>query len=587
MNPYIARKLSCAARLGCVILLLSLSAWGSEQKPAQQKPARAKPVETPSVLMDAMQKELNRAMTELGKADPAPYFVSYSASERHTEVISATQGALYAPVDRAVRSVDVTVRVGTHTLDNTHSDRRSSGIGSALLPLEDDPAAIAHVLWGLTDRQYKQAARSLLEVKTETQVRAEDEDNSPDFSEEKPQTHLGKPAIHPDFDRKAWRQRMERLSGIFRQYPEVYGSVVFLVVDTSNKYFVSSEGSRVLTSHPLSRLVAYAETRAEDGMELLRSETFDASTVDGLPGEAEVAAKLHKMAADLVKLRKAPIVEPFIGPALLSGRASAVFFHEVLGHRLEGQRQRGDEEGQTFAKKVDQKILPDFLSVVSDPTLRTLGGVELSGFYEFDDEGIPSRRTEVVQNGVLKGFLMSRLPVKGFAESNGHGRAQEGLMPVGRQANLIVSSTNKVPDSELRQKLIDEVKRQNKPYGLFFEDIAGGFTLTTRFLPQAFQILPVLVWRVYPDGRPDELVRGVDIVGTPLAALNRLAVTGQKTEVFNGICGAESGSVPVAAAAPAILFSEIEVQKKAVTRNRPPLLPPPAADAKSAPEVKP
>ena len=159
-------------------------------------------------------------------------------------------------------------------------------------------------------------------------------------------------------------------------------------------------------------------------------------------------------------------------------------------------------------------------------------------------------------------------------------------MPVGRQANLIVSSTNKIPDSDLRQKLIDEIKKQNKPYGLYFEDIAGGFTLTTRFLPQAFQILPVLVWRVYPDGRPDELVRGVDIVGTPLAALNRLVVTGDKTQVFNGICGAESGSVPVAAAAPAILFSEIEVQKKAVTRNRPPILVPPAADAKSAPEVK-
>lgn len=588
MDLHSVRQHSWAARLGCVVLLLSLSAWGSPQKPAPQKPARAQPAEAPSVLMDAMQKELTRAMAELGKSDPAPYFLSYAAAERRTEVISGTQGALYPAVDRSIRSVDVTVRVGSHTLDNTHSDRRSSGIGSALLPLEDDPAVIAHVLWQVTDRQYKQAARALLEVKTETQVRAEEEDNSPDFSQEKPHTHAGQSLAWAEFDRVAWRQRVERLSGIFRQYPEVYSSVVFLLVDTSNKYFVSSEGSRVLTSRPLNRLVVFAETRAEDGMELLRSETFDASSVAGLPGEAEVAAKIHAMARDLVKLRKAPIVEPFIGPALLSGRAAAVFFHEVLGHRLEGQRQRGDEEGQTFAKKIDQKILPDFLSVVSDPTLRRLDGVELSGFYEFDDEGIPSRRTEVVHNGVLKGFLMSRLPVKGFAESNGHGRAQDGLMPVGRQANLIVSSTNKVPDSELRQKLIEEVKRQNKPYGLYFEDIAGGFTLTTRYLPQAFQILPVLVWRIYPDGRPDELVRGVDIVGTPLAALNRLVVTGQKTEVFNGICGAESGSVPVAAVAPAILFSELEVQKKAVTRNRPPILSPPGAPgASSTPEVKP
>ncbi len=588
MNPHNVREYRWAPRWIGVLLLLSTSALGSPQKAASSKTPRPQQAQAPSVLMDAMQKELSRAMSELGKADPAPYYVSYSATDRRTEVISGTQGALFSPVDRKVRTVDVTVRVGSHSLDNTHSDRRSSAIGSALLPIEDDPAAIAHTLWRLTDRQYKQAARTLLEVQTETQVRAEEEDNSPDFTQEKPQTHTGKPIPYPEFDRPAWQARVERLSGIFRQYPEVYSSVVFLMVDTSNRYFVTSEGSQIVNSRPLNRLVIFAETRADDGMELLRSETFDASSVDGLPAESEVADKIHTMARDLSQLRKAPIVEPFIGPALLSGRASAVFFHEVLGHRLEGQRQRGDEEGQTFAKKIDQQILPEFLSVVSDPTLRRLNGVELSGYYEYDDEGIPGQRTEVVHNGVLKGFLMSRLPVKGFAESNGHGRAQEGLMPVGRQANLIITSTHKVPDSELRQKLIEEVKRQNKPYGLYFEDIAGGFTLTTRFLPQAFQILPVLVWRVYPDGRPDELVRGVDIVGTPLAALNRLVVTGEKTAVFNGICGAESGSVPVAAAAPAILFSEIEVQKKAVTRNRPPILPPPGApDAPVTPEVKP
>jgi hypothetical protein len=151
-------------------------------------------------------------------------------------------------------------------------------------------------------------------------------------------------------------------------------------------------------------------------------------------------------------------------------------------------------------------------------------------------------------------------------------------MPTGRQGNLIVSSTKTVKDSELRQKLIDEVKKQGKPYGLYFEDIQGGFTLTQRSMPQAFQVLPVLVWRVYADGKPDELVRGIDIVGTPLAAMNRIMLTGDHPDVFNGICGAESGQVPVAAVAPAMLFSEIEVQKRAHSLNRPPILPPPGAD---------
>jgi predicted Zn-dependent protease len=242
---------------------------------------------------------------------------------------------------------------------------------------------------------------------------------------------------------------------------------------------------------------------------------------------------------------------------------------------LEGHRQRGEKEGQTFTKKLNEPVLPDFLSVIDDPTQRALQGVDLAGWYEYDDEGVPARRVDVIKNGVLKSFLMSRMPIKDCGNSNGHGRAQPGLMPTGRQGNLIVTSSRTAKDAELRQKLIEEVKRQGKPYGLYFEEIEGGFTLTQRALPQAFLVLPILVWRVYPDGRPDELMRGVDIVGTPLAAMSHILLTGEKTEVFNGICGAESGSVAVSAAAPAMLFSDIEVQKHAYSLNRPPILPPP------------
>ena len=252
----------------------------------------------------------------------------------------------------------------------------------------------------------------------------------------------------------------------------------------------------------------------------------------------------------------------------------------MLGHRVEGQRQKGREEGQTFTKKINEKILPEFLSVTDDPTLATLGNTELSGFYRFDDEGMPAERVEVVKDGILRTFLMGRMPVKNFSNSNGHGRAQPGMMPVGRQGNLIVSSSKTMPDAQLRARFIEEIKKQEKPYGLYFEDIEGGFTLTTRSLPQAFQVLPVKVWRVYADGRPDELVRGVDIVGTPLTVLSQIEATGDTTSVFNGICGAESGSVPVSAAAPAMLFGDIEVQKRKYGDTRPPILPPPEADEK-------
>lgn len=534
------------------------------------------------VLLQAMDQELGRAMSSLGKADPAAYFISYSVDEQFGRIIVASNGAIVANMDRHERNGDISVRVGDRDLDNTHGENRFNAVTTTSIPLDDKPDAIARVLWLNTDRMYKKAAQTYLEVKTSTKVKAEEEDSSPDFSTEKPESSIGKVFTPPSFDQKAWEDKIRRLSAIFNKYPDIETSTVMLLVETPTQYFVSSEGSRIVTSRTLIRVLALGSTRSSDGMELARSETFDASSFDKLPSDAEMTSKIEKIADDLRKLKAAPTVEPFSGPALLSGRAAAVFFHEVVGHRLEGQRQRGENEGQTFTKMVNQEVLPTFLSVEDDPTLASLDGKELSGNYQFDEEGQKSEKVELISNGILKQFLMSRMPVKGFMHSNGHGRAQDGMMPVGRQGNLIVRSSNSVPDSELRARLIQEIKDQKKPYGLYFEDIAGGFTLTLRNMPQAFQIMPLMVWKVYPDGRPDELVRGVDIIGTPLAALNRIVLTGTKMDVFNGECGAESGSVPVSAAAPAMLFSEIEVQKVAQGHERPPVLSPPGFDDQGA-----
>ncbi|HLJ27984.1 MAG TPA: metallopeptidase TldD-related protein [Candidatus Angelobacter sp.] len=546
-------------------------------------PAQANRSSNPDpVLLQAMQQELGRAMTSLSKADPAPYFISYSVDEEFGKVIVGSNGAIVADVGRHERTGDILVRVGSRDLDNTHAENRFHAITTASLPLDDKADAIARVLWLNTDRMYKKAAQTYIEVTTSTKVRAEEDDPSPDFSTEKPQVYQGNASPMPKFDQHEWEEKVRRFSALFNKYPEIENSTIMLLVDAPTQYFVSSEGARIITSRSLVRVLALASTRSPDGMELARSETFDASSFDKLASDQEIAAKIEKIADDLRKLKAAPVVEPFSGPALLSGRAAAVFFHEVVGHRLEGQRQRGENEGQTFTKMVNQSVLPSFLSVEDDPTLTSLEGRELSGNYRFDEEGQKSERVELISNGILKQFLMSRMPVKGFMHSNGHGRAQDGLMPVGRQGNLIVRSSKAVPDSELRAKLIQEIKDQKKPYGLYFEDIAGGFTLTLRNMPQAFQIMPLMVWKVYADGRPDELVRGVDIIGTPLAALNRIVLTGEKLDTFNGECGAESGSVPVSASAPAMLFSEIEVQKVAQGHERPPVLPPPGFDGRQS-----
>ncbi|MFZ3264212.1 MAG: metallopeptidase TldD-related protein [Terriglobales bacterium] len=526
------------------------------------------------LLLATMQKELHRGQVELARQDPAPYFTSYNVTDGETMVIMASQGAILTATRTRQRVADVSMRIGKPDLDNTHGSDRSSGITSGSLPVQDDPDAIARVLWRLTYEEYRKASRAYTNVKTKADVRAKEEDESPDFSVEKPSSYIEKAPLAAFPEQKAWEDLARRYSAAFRRY-QIQESLVYLFAAKGRSYLVSTEGTKVVTSDAIFRVMIEGQVLADDGMQLERVETFQSSDPSKFPSQAEVEASVKKIAEDLNALKAAPLAEPYSGPALLSGRGAAVFFHEVLGHRIEGQRQKGREEGQTFTKKLNEKILPDFLSVADDPTLRSFGGTELSGYYRYDDEGMPAERVEVVKDGILQNFLMGRMPVKNFGNSNGHGRAQAGQMPVGRQGNLIVTSSKTVPDAQLRARFIDEIKKQGKPYGLYFEDIQGGFTLTTSDLPQAFQVLPVMVWRVYADGRPDELVRGVDIVGTPLTVLTQIEATGDTSSVFNGICGAESGSVPVSAAAPMMLFSDIEVQKRKYGDTRPPILPPP------------
>jgi TldD protein len=553
--------------------LLALVAVLSLARPVELAAQQAAPV-----LLDTLTTELNRAFTALGKSGSGddkqlpPYFMSYSVAEASAVAIRAEYGALADSSTQSERVADVQIRLGDPKLDNTHGNHRASGVRSFSLPVTDDPVALRRALWLGTNAGYGSALDNYLRVKTEAQVRAKEEDSSPDFSHEAPQVSVGEPAPPVVVDRAAWEQRVRALSKIFREYPDVYQNLVMLTAQNETDYYVSSEGSRVVSPHLQARLVVFAVTRADDGMDLFRAQTFEAETVEGLPTQAVMEAAMRELGASLEALRKAPATQPFDGPAILSGRAAAVFFHEVLGHRLEGQRQRGDEEGQTFTKELNKEVLPTFLSVADDPTVTTFERTWLSGSYDYDDEGQKARRVDLIQDGVLKTFLMSRLPIASFSSSNGHGRAQTGRMPTGRQGNLIVTSTNKVPEADLRKRLIDEAKRQGKPFGLYFEDISSGFAVTQRGSPQAFSVVPLVVWRVYVDGQPDELVRGVSIVGTPLAAMKRILVTGDKSEVFNGECGAESGSIPVSAVAPAMLLSELETQRVEQGTARPPIL---------------
>ncbi len=560
--------------LGLLAGLATLFAPKAEAYPPDAQAQR-------SPLLGALQAELDRSMKTYGAQDPAAYYIGYAVTDTQRVDVSGSNGALLDSKAVRNRYLEVSVRAGSYQLDDTHKvgERQVQSDNPVVaVPVDNDPEVLRRAAWLETDKQYRAAEEALIKIKTGKEVKVETvEGKAPDFSREQPHVSIS-PQVSINVDRTPWEAKVRAYTKAFRESAAIINSIVTFSAQAQNVLQVTSEGTQLQFGQVRYRLELFIQGKAPDGMDIDRYYNFDWVDPKEAPDDKAVYAAEATMRKELEGLIKAPIVDPTVGPALLTGRAAAVFFHEVFGHRAEGHRQKDVSEGQTFSKKVGEQILPPFLSITDDTTMRKLGGQDLLGYYQFDDEGVPAERVTLVDHGVLKSFEMSRSPLVGFPHSNGHGRRQLGATPVSRQGNLIVQSSKTVSNAELRGKFIELIREQHKPYGLLIDDIAGGFTFTGRGQPQAFQVQPLVVYEVFPDGRPDELVRGVDIVGTPLAALTKIVATGDKPEVFNGYCGAESGSVPVAAASPAILISEMEVQKKETSTDRPPILPPPAHD---------
>jgi predicted Zn-dependent protease len=536
-------------------------------------------------LVGILQSELERNMEVLARQPVPAYYGAYTVYDTRTTQIVAAFGAVDRSDETRQRFATVEVRVGDYLLDNTHPMRgdtraMSPRLMQVGLPLSEDEKPIRQALWRATDRSYKQASEALTRVRTNVAAKVQDENPAPDFSREERQRFTGSRADYT-LDARAWEAKLRRISALFADDPLILRSQVSLTVEADNRYYVNSEGSQIVTGDLGSRVFIQGVTKAEDGMELPLYTSYYAANPDGLPDERRLLAEARSMIGLLARLREAPVVEPFSGPAILSGRAAGVFFHEIFGHRVEGNRQRNADDGQTFTRQVGQPVLPSFLSVSFDPTLKKVGSVELMGHYLYDDQGVRARRVTVVDKGVLRDFLLDRAPLKDFTRSNGHGRAEPGFVPVSRQSNLQVVSNRSVSREELMNRLREEARRQGKPFGLLFDNIEGGFTTTGRGSANAFNVLPNVVYRIFTDGRAPELVRGVDLIGTPLAAFGKIIATDDQIEVFNGVCGAESGGVPVSASSPSLLVSEVEVQKKAQSQETGPILPAPPLTRKS------
>lgn len=575
MKNSVSRRFPLVFR-ACLTLALVL--------PAAAISARAFPADgqaAKSPLLTALQEEMNRSMQAFSHQDPPAYYMGYTITDTQRAEVSGSNGALLNSNEVRNRWLEVSVRTGDYKFDDTHKvgeRQQTSASPGTLVPIDNDLDVIRRAVWRETDEQYRAAAEAYIKIKTGKEVQVDSAENSaPDFSHEQPHQYFAAP-VSFTLDRKPWEEKVRAYTRTFRESAAIINSIVTFTAQAQTVYQVTSEGTELQFGQIRYRLELFIQGKAPDGMDIDRYYNFDWVNPGDAPSDKDVVEAQAKMRKELEGLVAAPVNEPSVGPALLTGRAAAVFFHEVFGHRAEGHRQKDVAEGQTFAKMVGQPILPSFMSIVDDTTMKKLGHEDLLGYYQFDDEGVPAQRVTLVDHGILKDFEMSRSPLVNFPHSNGHGRRQLGATPVSRQGNLIVESSKTMTNAQLRAELVKLIKEQGKPYGLLIDDIAGGFTFTGRGQPQAFQVQPLVVYRVFADGRPDQLVRGVDMVGTPLASLKKIVATGDTPEVFNGYCGAESGSVPVAAASPAILLSELEVQKKETSTDRPPILPPPAHD---------
>lgn len=543
-----------------------------------------------SKVIETMELELKRSMAKLKNAGAAPvYFIAYRLYESaEGENISASEGALEEEKpQQAWRMLAVELRVGSPQLDNTHYLRREGSHPAAvydrstkrdsILPARGGDLPLRQALWLKTDEAFKNAQQRFLSVKASHEVLAEEEDKSGDFVAQSAQHHIAESSDKENIDSSEWEARIKTLSKLFSNHSNLEHSSVRFFSHPTRRYIVDSEGTKLLENH-LSRGVSIrASTRTEDGMHLQLSDTVMDADLAKLRDEAMLTKRVEKLADTLDALRDAPPAESYVGPAILSGRASAVFFHETLGHRVEAVHEKSEVEGKTFAKKIGSQVMPSFITVIDDPTAADAYGESLNGHYKYDDEGVVAQPVTIVKKGILTGFLLGRTPLQGFEKSNGHGRSAPGWNPMARQANLFVQTApNKQLDpAALRALLIKEAKRQKKPYGLYFEDISGGSTGTHQSSHQSYNIYPRVVYKVFVDGRKDQLIRGAGIVGTPLSALEKIIASGNDYSVFNGSCGRESGFIPVSAVAPSLLVQSIEIKRTAKTFQKPPILPDP------------
>jgi TldD protein len=532
-------------------------------------------------VLQSMKTELDRNMAQLSIPDyPRPYFIAYLMREAEAYSVGARFGAPVVKREDRQRVIYIDMRVGDPDLDNTMD--RYPGFDMPFVynpyanraPLADDDKALRTVLWKLTDKEYKKAVASYLKVKAQRVYKRKDPDFAGCFAPAPKVEHVGESEEFID-DFQKYQDITVALSRQLSEVDFIHDSSANFDASRSHRFFVNSEGTQVHTSDLFLSFNVQAQARSEDGSVVPHSFVLYARKIKDLPSQKELEKRVAQLVTELDALRQAEVMQPFNGPALLEGDTAGVFLHEALGHRLEGHRQSGGDEGGTFSGKVGDQILPEFISIVDDPTMPRFGGTTINGYYQYDDEGVAAQKVTLVDKGKLSGFLLTRRPLEMFKKSNGHARSSGPQRPVARMGTLIMSSDKTVPFKDLKKELVRLAKKQGKKFGIILRNAASGATNTSSWGFQAFKGVARLVYQVDVKTGKEKLVRGVELVGTPLASLMKIVTVGDDAALFNGFCGAESGFVPVSTLTPSLILSELELQKSPPRREQKEVIPPP------------
>ncbi len=504
-------------------------------------------------LLEALLTELDRSKAQLKMEQvQAPYYVEYRVNEVEDFGAEAAFGALRENQHVHVRVLRVVVRIGDYKQDSYFA--RGQG-ESNILPLDNDPIALRHQLWLATDDAYKAAGQALAEKQAAMKQFSADPNPVEDFAKA-PQVIAVEPTASLKFDEAGWKKTLEDVTGLYKQYPDVQSVTASARFSAINEYLVNSEGTVTRSGKTTYNVVLSSAAQAADGMRLGRSPGFMVARPEELPTHDALMGEAKKMLETVVALRQAPIVEEeYRGPVLFAADAADDIVSSMVGQNLLGQKPQLGKPNRTtgaFATSYKTRVLPNFLSVVDDPTLKEFQGKSLVGNYPVDSEGVKAQAVNVVENGMLTNYLVGRQPIRDFPTSNGHGRAAPGGFPGPSLGVLLVKA------EELKKKVVQMVTEQGKPYGYRVETLGPGNS-------------PRLLYRVYAKDGHEELVRGAVFNELDIRALRSdLIAVGNDPLVSNRV-----GAAPTTIISPSLLFDELEVKRADTSKDKLPEYPAP------------